>query len=283
MWDLVSLYLLQACWTPFLCICLSYGVLVLIRRCVYLVDVWIASLISVIVVSLISLVGAVTLVFNGDLSKGQLMALVGFSAGGMLGGAFLHLIPEAFNKFSSDVVSIYLVLGVFSSFTVEMLLEWRHCHVPTCDDHPHSFAYVNLLGDGVHNFIDGLIIGGSYLVSFGLGLSTTLAVIMHEIPQEIGDFGVLIYAGMKPGKALLFNLISALTSIIGALLVLGLGSSIGGLSEFLVPFAAGNFVYIAGSDLVPELKDQKDVGRGLFQLGLMGLGVLLMYMLKGVG
>ena len=230
-------------------------------------------------VSLVSLVGIFIILFKGELTKHQLMILVGFSAGGMLGGAFLHLIPEAFAQQSGDLVSVYLVVGVFASYVVEMVLEWRHCHVPTSDEHPHSFAYVNLIGDGVHNFIDGLIIGGAYLVNFGLGLSTTIAVILHEIPQEIGDFGVLLYAGLKPGRALLYNLLSAFTSIVGALLVLFLGET-QGLTGFLVPFAAGNFLYIAGSDLVPELKDQKDVGKSLVQLFVMVLGVALMYLLR---
>lgn len=248
-----------------------------------MVSVWVASLLSVSVVSLVSLVGVVLILVGGELSKPKLMAMVGFSAGGLLGGAFLHLIPEAFDGFPGDVVSVYLVFGVFSSYIVEMVLGWRHCHTPTCDEHPHSFAYLNLLGDGVHNFIDGLIIGGAYLVSFSLGVSTTLAVVLHEIPQEIGDFGVLLYAGIKPRRALLYNLASALTSVIGAALVLMLDGSVGWLTGFLVPFAAGNFLYIAGSDLVPELKDQKEVGKSLVQLGFMVLGVLLMYLLKVMG
>ncbi|TRO53567.1 ZIP family metal transporter [Candidatus Bathyarchaeota archaeon] len=254
-----------------------------IDKWVILVSVWVSSLLSVLLVSLISLIGVVLILFRGELSKHQLMSLVGFSAGGMLGGAFLHLIPEAYLGQDGELVSLFLLVGIFSSYIVEMLLEWRHCHVPTCDEHPHSFAYVNLIGDGVHNFIDGLIIGGSYLVSFGLGLSTTMAVVLHEIPQEIGDFGVLLYAGMKPRRALLFNLASALTSVLGALLVLLMGARVQGLTGFLVPFAAGNFVYIAGSDLVPELKDQKDLGRSLVQLFLMMLGVGFMYLLRVLG
>ena len=248
-----------------------------------LVGVWFYALLSVIFVSLVSLVGVFLILLNGDLSRGHLMSLVGFSAGGMLGGAFLHLIPEAFLGLGGELVGVFLLFGVFSSYVVEMLLEWRHCHVPTCDEHPHSFAYVNLLGDGVHNFIDGLIIGGSYLVSFGLGLSTTLAVVLHEIPQEMGDFGVLLYAGIKPRRALLFNLASALTSVFGVGLVFLMGSRVGGLTGFLVPFAAGNFVYIAGSDLVPELRDQKELGKSLVQLFFMLLGVGFMYLLRLMG
>ena len=245
-----------------------------------MVGVWVYPVLSVIVVSLFSLVGVVVLLLGGELGKDKLMALVAFSAGGLLGGAFLHLIPEAFAEFHSDTVSFFILLGVFSSFLLEMGIGWRHCHVPTTDDHPHSFAYVNLIGDAVHNFIDGLIIGGAYLSSVPVGVTTTLAVILHEIPQEIGDFGVLLYAGFKPRKALLFNLATALTSVLGALTALYLSGYVVGLTGFLLPFAAGNFVYIAGSDLVPELQDQKDVGKGLVQLGLMGLGVLLMYLVK---
>ena len=167
--------------------------------------VWVYALLSVVIVSLVSLVGIVVMFFEGELGKNKIMALVGFSAGGLLGGAFLHLIPEAYEVFSADSVSLFIVVGVFASFLLEMVIGWRHCHIPTSDEHPHTFAYVNLVGDAVHNFIDGLIIGGAYLASIGLGVTTTVAVVLHEIPQEIGDFGVLLYAGIKPRRALLFN------------------------------------------------------------------------------
>ena len=242
--------------------------------------IWVYALLSVVLVSLVSLVGIVVMYIGGELGKDKIMALVGFSAGGLLGGAILHLIPEAYEVFSADRVSLFIVVGVFASFLLEMVIGWRHCHIPTSDEHPHTFAYVNLVGDAVHNFIDGLIIGGAYLASIGLGVTTTVAVVLHEIPQEIGDFGVLIYAGIKPRRALLFNLGSALTAVLGALVALYLGGMVEGLTEFLLPFAAGNFLYIAGSDLVPELQDQKDVVRGLVQFGFMALGVLLMYLVK---
>ena len=242
--------------------------------------VWVYAVVSVVLVSLVSLVGVFVMVLWGELGKGSIMALVGFSAGGLLGGAFLHLIPESFERFSVDGASLFVLVGVFASFLLEMVIGWRHCHIPTSDEHPHSFAYVNLVGDAVHNFIDGLIIGGAYLGSVGLGVSTTLAVVLHEIPQEIGDFGVLLYAGIRPRRALLFNFGSALTAVLGAVVALYLGGLVEGLTGFLLPFAAGNFVYIAGSDLVPELRDEKDVVDGLMRFGLMGLGVLLMYLVK---
>jgi zinc and cadmium transporter len=245
-----------------------------------LIDVWAYALGSVTLVSLISLVGVVFLFLGFELGESQLLYLVSFSVGGLLGGAFLHLVPEAYGGFPAGAVSLYIILGVFCSFVLEMFLQWRHCHIPTSDRHPHSFAYVNLVGDGVHNLIDGLIIGGAYLSSVRLGVTATVAIVLHEIPQEIGDFGVLLYAGFKPRRALLFNLASALTAVIGAVLALTLYGYVEGLTGFLLPFAAGNFVYIAGSDLVPKLQDVKDVRRSLVQLSLMCLGVLLMYAVK---
>ena len=247
---------------------------------VQVVSTWVYPVLSVLLVSLFSLVGVFVLLLKGEPGKDALMGLVAFSAGGLLGGAFLHLIPEAYGEFPSSSVSMYLLFGIFASYLLEMVIGWRHCHVPTSDEHPHTFAYVNLVGDAVHNFIDGLIISGAYMSSITLGVSTTVAVIIHEIPQELGDFGVLLYAGFKPKKALLWNLASALTAVMGALVALYLGNYVEDLTGFLLPFAAGNFVYIAGSDLVPELRDQKEIRKGLSQFGLMGLGVLLMYLVK---
>jgi zinc and cadmium transporter len=206
---------------------------------------------------------------------------VSFSVGGLLGGAFFHLVPEAI-EINDDVlrVSTWLLVGVFTSYILEMVLKWRHCHIPTSDEHPHSFAYINLVGDGIHNMIDGIIIGGAYLTSMSLGVATTIAVCLHEIPQEIGDFGVLLYAGMTRRRALLLNLASALTAVLGVVIALTLSAYVGNLVSLLLPFAAGNFIYIAGSDLVPELQDEKRLSSSLIQLALMVLGLALLYLLK---
>jgi zinc and cadmium transporter len=246
-----------------------------------LLDVWVSSLISVLIVSSLSLVGAATLLFKRELSKRQVLYLVSFSVGGLLGGAFFHLVPEAI-EINGEVlrVSTWLLVGVFTSYILEMVLKWRHCHIPTSDEHPHSFAYVNLVGDGIHNMIDGIIIGGAYLTSMSLGVATTIAVCLHEIPQEIGDFGVLIYAGMTRRKALLLNLASALTAVLGAVIALTLSAYVENIVALLLPFAAGNFIYIAGSDLVPELQDEKRLSSSLVQLALMVLGLALLYFLK---
>jgi zinc and cadmium transporter len=246
-----------------------------------MLDVWFLSLLSVSVVSLLSLVGAGSLLLKRELSKKQVLYLVSFSVGGLLGGAFFHLIPEAI-EINGEVlrVSTWLLAGIFTSYILEMVLKWRHCHIPTSDEHPHSFAYINLVGDGMHNMIDGIIIGGAYLTSTSLGVATTIAVCLHEIPQEIGDFGVLIYAGMTRRRALLLNLLSASTAVLGVVIALTLSAYVDNLVALLLPFAAGNFIYIAGSDLVPELQDEKQLSSSLVQLVLMVLGVSLLYLLK---
>jgi len=141
-------------------------------------------------------VGIISLLLNDARLAKILLYMVSFSAGSLFGDAFLHLVPEAIEKNELGTsVSLLIIFGILASFTVERFLQWRHCHIPTSTEHPHSFAYMNLFGDGAHNLIDGLIIGGSYLASIPIGIATTLAVIFHEIPQEIGDFGVLIYGG----------------------------------------------------------------------------------------
>ncbi|MBD3249438.1 hypothetical protein GF336_05315 [Candidatus Woesearchaeota archaeon] len=139
---------------------------------------------------------------------------------------------------------------------IEKFLHWHHCHKGKCDI--HTFTYMNLIGDGVHNFIDGLIIAASFSVDISFGVITTIAVIAHEIPQEIGDFGVLVYGGFGRLKALAFNFLSAVTAIIGAVIGYLISGSVEGFVPFLLPFAAGGFIYIAASDLVPELHKESD-------------------------
>lgn len=239
------------------------------------------SLISVILVSLISLVGILSLLFNDKRLAKILLYLVSFSAGSLFGDAFIHLIPEAIEgNGSGTLVSVLIIFGLLSSFAVERFLQWRHCHIPTSTDHPHSFAYMNLFGDAVHNLIDGLIIGGSYIVSIPIGVATTLAVIFHEIPQEIGDFCVLIYGGFSKRKALWLNFLTALTAITGALVAIILSSVLEGFIPLLIPFAAGNFIYIAGSDLIPEIrKDTPEPKKAAIQMISIVLGVVIMALL----
>ncbi len=239
---------------------------------------WLLGLTSVIIISAISLVGVLVLWLKDQQLKKILLYLVSFSVGGLFGDAFIHLIPEAIEESGFGTsISLLILLGILSSFVVEKFLQWRHCHIPTSSEHPHSFAYMNLFGDAVHNLIDGLIVGGSYLVSIPIGVSTTLAVIFHEIPQELGDFGVLIHGGFNKKKALWFNFLTALTAILGAIIAFVVGTTLEGFIPLLIPFAAGNFIYIAGSDLIPELrKDEPNLKKATLQVVSITLGVVIM-------
>lgn len=240
-------------------------------------NVWFYTLASVLLVSLISLVGIVALLFRESLLRRILIYLVSFSAGSLLGDAFIHLLPEAAEKMGFGLnISLYVLSGVIIYFIVEKFIRWRHCHIPAAEEHPHPFSLMILFGDAVHNFIDGLIIGASYLVSFPIGITTTLAVIFHEIPQEIGDFGSLLHGGFSKSKALFFNFLSAIAAVLGAIMILILGSYAEGMTTFLVPFAAGGFIYIASADLIPELHKEVEIKKSILQLVFFIMGVLAM-------
>jgi zinc and cadmium transporter len=239
---------------------------------------WIYTLISVFIVSLISLVGVFALSLDHKKLYKNLIYIVSLSAGTLMGDAFIHLIPEAYENSESSVsVSLYILFGILVFFVLEKVIHWRHCHEEPCEKHPHPFSYVILMGDSLHNFIDGVVIGASYLVSIPVGIATTVAVIFHEIPQEIGDFASLIYGGFSRKKALILNFLTALTAVAGALLVLLFNLKTGGLENFLVPFAAGGFIYIAGTDLIPELHKHNEAKKGILQVVafLVGIGLML--------
>lgn len=209
------------------------------------------------------------------------MFLVSLSAGALLGDAFLHLLPEAVENMENSMAIWFGVLaGIILFFSLEKIIHWRHCHEPTCESHPHTLGVMNLVGDGLHNLIDGMIIAGSFLVDVRLGVITTIAVISHEIPQEIGDFGVLIHAGYKAKKALLFNFFSGLFSILGALIVVLIGVYSENFINFIIPITAGGFIYIASSDLIPELKKDTSLNKTIKQLLGIFIGLALMLLLK---
>ena len=244
-------------------------------------SLWIYALGSVLAVSLVSLIGALIFLLGREKLSKALLYLVSFSAGGLFGDAFIHLIPEAFESNTHVTnASLTILSGIIVSFITERFVKWRHCHIPISKSHPHPLGYMNLFGDSVHNFIDGLLIGGSFMESPQLGLSTSMAILFHEVPQEIGDFGVLVYSGFQRGKALLLNLLTALVAVLGTIVALVLGVSFQGFTRFLIPFAAGNFVYIAGSDLIPELqRDEFNLKRSALQLSAFILGILALFLL----
>lgn len=236
---------------------------------------------SVILVSALSLVGVFFLSFSKDFLNKIVFLLVSVSAGALIGDSFIHLIPEA-AKNSGDGLGIWfwLIGGILIFFVLEKIIHWRHCHVATSHQHPHHLGMMNLIGDGFHNFFDGLVIAGSFMISIPLGVATLLAVIAHEIPQEIGNFGVLIYAGYSRARALWLNFITALTAILGAVVAIIFSSRVVGFSDYIIAFTAGGFIYIAIADLIPELNKETKPHKSIIQLLCIVLGVLLMLGLK---
>ncbi|MEM2911935.1 MAG: ZIP family metal transporter [Candidatus Bathyarchaeia archaeon] len=241
-------------------------------------DNLIVILASVAAVSLIAFTGILFIGLKEKLLENITMVLVGFASGTLLGGAFFHLLPEALKPESNPTTAFYyVVIGIVSFFALEKFLYWRHCHERECPT--HMFVYLNLLGDGIHNFIDGMVITATFLISFDLGFATTLAVIFHEIPQEIGDFGVLVYGGISRKRALAYNFLSAVTAITGALATYFL-AYLQSIEALLVPFATGGFIYIAATDLMPELHKKPRAGESVIQFVALLLGIGLMAFLK---
>jgi zinc and cadmium transporter len=228
---------------------------------------------------LTGLVGIFSLWMNLKTLKKLIIILVAFSAGALLAGAFFHLLSEALAKLDVMIVFGYMLVGFILFFVIERFLHWHHCHdEKECKVHPVSYLLV--IGDGIHNFIDGIIIGASFLVSVHFGVITTLLILAHEIPQELGNFGVLVYSGFGKGKALLYTFISQLTCIVGGIVGFMLSSKVQGLVPFILPFAAGGFIYIAASDLVPELHKEPKLSKLLVSFGFFLLGVALMIVTK---
>lgn len=246
-------------------------------------NVLITILVSVITVSLIAFIGIIFVGLDERALKRVLMSLVGFSSGTLLGGAFLHLLPEAVEEDATRITTFYyVILGIVIFFALEKFFYWRHCHEEECP--VHAFVYLNLIGDGIHNFIDGMIIAATYIIAsesgnYAIGFAATLAVIFHEIPQEIGDFGVLIYGGLSKKKALTYNFLSAITAVVGAVTTYYL-AYLQSIEALLVPFAAGGFIYIAATDLMPELHKRVHAGESLVQLLTIMMGIGLMAYLK---
>lgn len=244
-------------------------------------QVYFYTLASVFLVSLIAFVGIFSLSIKINKLRQILSFLVSFAAGALLGGVFIHILPEVSEKAGLGLTqSLLVLLGILIFFVLEKVIHWRHCHQPTCKEHPHALGVMNLVGDGLHNFTDGILIAAAFITNPSLGLVTTLAVIFHEIPQEIGDFSVLIYAGFSKTKAVFFNFLSALLAVLGAVLTLILGSQMKGLTDLLLPLTAGSFLYIATADLMPELKKEESLVKTSLQLLSLLLGILIMWLIR---
>lgn len=241
---------------------------------------WIYTFLSVGLASSISLIGIFFISINKKKLPKILIFLVSFAVGALFGDAFIHLLPESFEKLGSNLSTSLLALsGIFIFFILEKFIRWRHCHIPTSESHIHPLVTMNIIGDGVHNFIDGMLIAASYIISVPLGIATTLAIILHEIPQELGNFGVFLHAGLSIKKALIYNFLSALTAFLGAFFSLLIANGNTQFALYLLPITAGGFIYIAGSDLMPEIQHETKSSTSIYQFISILAGIFIMALL----
>lgn len=237
---------------------------------------------SILAISAASLIGILFLIQKKIIDK-ILFYLVSFAVGALLAGAFLHILPEALEDGADPhVLSIIVLIGIMLFYLIEKFLHWHHCHHT-----PHktckriiAVAYLNIIGDGIHNVLDGAIIATTYLVNTQLGITTTIVVLAHEIPQEIGDFGILIYGGFSKAQALMWNFISALSAFIGGIAVYFLASQFEGVTLYLMGLSAGSFIYIAGVDLIPHLHEEKETRKSIIQFVCILAGILVITLMK---
>ena len=242
-------------------------------------DVWWQTLLALLAISALSLVGVAVLALSSRQLERALILLVPFAAGALLGDSFLHIFPEVVEEQGGFALStsIAALAGVLVFFALEKVLHWHHAHFPH-EEVVHPVAMTNLVGDGLHNFIDGAIVAASFLASPELGVATAVAVALHEIPQELGDFGILVHAGMKPKRALLMNLLSALAAVLGGVITL-VFVPIAQVETVLLPFTAGAFIYIASTDLLPELHKEPEPAKSTIQLLALIAGIAVMALL----
>jgi zinc and cadmium transporter len=241
-------------------------------------NVWIGAVGSTFLVSLLSFSGILFLAMRAKQLKRIIFILVSFAVGALFGNTFFMLIPESFALIKNvQVIGLLIVSGLIVMFILEKFIHWHHCHNVSHDHDEAPLGYISLVTDSLHNFTDGVLIAAAWMASPEVGIATTLAVVVHEIPQEISDFGVLLHAGFTKKKALFLNFIAACAAILGAVITVLLGSVAEELIMFILPFAAGGFIYLAGSDLIPELHRESSVRKSLIQLTAILAGLFLMF------
>lgn len=240
--------------------------------------VWLYSILSVVVVSLIALIGIVALILHDSFFKKIQTLLVSFAVGTLIGGAVLHILPESLEHDHDRISAIFVLISILAFFILEKVLKILG-HKHGANNSIKTFGPLNLFADALHNFLDGILIAAAYSVDIHTGMVATIAVLAHELPQEIGDFAVLVQAGYSKTRALVYNLLSALTSIIGCVLVLLLPNFGKEITHYILPLAAGGFLYIALADLIPELNTNSSPKRSIFQVIFMIVGMILMWLL----
>jgi zinc and cadmium transporter len=239
------------------------------------------AFISVIAVSLISVIAAIPFFIAKKISKRVQLFLLSLSVGALLGVVFLDFVPEMLEHGYNQTSAVVLISGVLVFFIIERLIHNHHSPKYESSESGHGHAYhiapINIMGDAIHNFLDGIVIGSTFLVSTALGVSASISILIHEIPQELADFGIILYAGYSKKKALLLNFLSALAAVVGVVAALVLTEQIESFSSFVIPFAAGNFIYIAAANLLPQLHRHcsfKDTVEHIFAI-ILGVGLIL--------
>ncbi len=236
-------------------------------------------------ISIASLIGGILLLYKASWAKFLSKYLISFAIGALFGAVFLDILPEAIDEIGTQTALVYSLFGVFMFYLLEKTLIWYHHHSYEFIHHTkhppeekvHPVGYLITFGDAIHNFLDGVIIAASFLISFKLGITTSLAVLFHELPQEIGDFSVMLHAKFSRLKTFSYNLLAQLTAVLGAVLGFFYLPLFDNLQAILLSLAAGGFIYIASTDLLPETHREKDFGKSLLQIILLVLGVFVIW------
>jgi zinc and cadmium transporter len=236
----------------------------------------------------LSLVGVFAISLKEATLDRILFVLLSFSAGSILGAAYLDLLPEAIEFLGEEQLSVtffYVTIGFLGFFFLERNIYWYHGHVHENQSEVEEkmtvkkFVYLNVIGDGVHNLIDGMIIAAGFFINITVGLATTVAVIFHELPQEMGDFGVLVYGGFTRYRALFVNFLSALTAVFGVLVSHYFSIHVETFVGSLIALAAGGFIYLAAAELIPEIQKEENIGKSMIQFVLFVFGIVLIWSL----
>ncbi len=230
----------------------------------------------VVLSSLLGLSGGLILLAHRRLAQELTRYFVGFAAGALLATSFLDLLPEALSLGKNEFVLGYTLAGILAFFFIEESLIWHHHHTQEKEE-VHSYTYLIIFGDTIHNLIDGIIIATTFAISPALGIPTFISIVLHEVPQEISDFSILLHGKMQTSRIIFFNILSAFASVLGAVIAFYFLFEIEAFAPALIAFAAGAFIYIALSDLIPETRKEKDIRRSLFQVGLLILGILVIF------
>lgn len=228
-----------------------------------------------------SLIGGMVLILKERWTQRIMFCLISFATGTLLGAVFLGMLPRAMTKAHPSSVLGYVLVGIMLFFVLEKLLIWYHCHDETCEIHSAA-PYLILFGDAFHNFLDGVVIAAGFLISIPFGIATSLAVVAHEVPQEIGDFAVLLHGGMGKRKAFLYNFLSALATLPGSFIAYGFANYVEKITPLILALAASSFLYIAIADLIPEIHRKTPPGRGFYQIILMGFGIGVIALFRGM-